>query len=92
MVVGAIVLFVAGVAVGRVSTTGSSTPAPAPTAASCADVTKSFSDFLNSATTAPKSSDEGRRNARMAMQVIVQNPTCFSTAERAAAQELLDTR
>jgi hypothetical protein len=81
----AIVLAGGGFAAGRFTA-----PDHDSTGAHCAEPRKLYRDYAD-AITPDQDAAEQRTDGRMLANTILQNPGCFSTADRASAQTILDT-
>ncbi|MFF7260673.1 hypothetical protein ACFZCL_10365 [Streptomyces sp. NPDC008159] len=81
----AVLLVGGGFAAGRL--TAPATPAKA---ADCSEPRKLYQNFIDNSST-NQDADQQRYDGRMAANAILQNPDCFTSTDRAAAQTLLDT-
>ncbi|MGP4090748.1 hypothetical protein [Streptomyces sp. KR55] len=76
-----------GFAVGRLTA-----PEPSSTAADCAEPRRLHQEYIDSISPdVDQPMEEKRTNGRMLANTILQNPGCFSVADRASAQTILDT-
>lgn len=80
----AIFLVGGGFAAGRLTA-----PDPSAGASGCSEPRKAYQEFIDNSSK-NQEVEQQRYRGRMAANMILQNPDCFSSSKRAAAQTILD--